>query len=86
MRIIMLTICIVLANKAYAVEECDLVGSLEADPFSISEPVNFQDIKNTKLVKACTEALEEQNNNVARHYLLRARGHLRDGSNEQAIT
>ena len=86
MRVIILAICTILANKAYAVEECDLLGSLEADPFSISEPVNFQDIKNTKLVKACTEALEEQNNNVARHYLLRARGHLRDGSNEQAIT
>ena len=86
MHIIILAICIVLANKAYDVEECDFLGSLEADPFSISEPLNFQDIKNTKLVKACTEALEEQNNNVARHYLLRARGHLRDGSNEQAIT
>ena len=67
MRIIILAICSVLANKAYAVEECDLLGSLEADPFSTSEPVKFQDIQSTKLVKACTEAIEEQNDNVARY-------------------
>ena len=86
MRIIILAICTVLANKAYAVEECDLLGSLEADPFSTSEPVKFQDIQSTKLVETCTEAIEEQNDNVARYYLLRARGHLRGGSYEQAIS
>jgi TPR repeat protein len=86
MRVIILAICTVLANKAYAVEECDLLGSLEADPFSTSEPVKFQDIQSTKLVNACTEAIQEQNDNVARYYLLRARGHLRGGSYEQAIS
>ena len=86
MRIIILAICTLLANKAYAVEECALLGALEADPFSISEPVKFQDIQSTKLVKACTEDIEEQNDNVARYYLLRARGHLRGGSYEQAIS
>ena len=86
MRIIILAICTILANKAYAVEECDLLGSLEADPFSTSEPVKFQDIQSTKLVNACTEAIQEQNDNVARYYLLRARGHLRGGSYEQAIS
>ena len=86
MRIIILAICTILANKAYAVKECDLLGSLEADPFSTSEPVKFQDIQSTKLVNACTEAIQEQNDNVARYYLLRARGHLRGGSNEQAIS
>ena len=86
MRIIILAICTVLANKAYAVEECDLLGSLEADPFSTSEPVKFQDIQSTKLVNACTEAIQEQNDDVARYYLLRARGHLRGGSYEQAIS
>ena len=86
MRIIILAICSVLANKAYAVEECDLLGSLEADPFSTSEPVKFQDIQSTKLVNACTEAIQEQNDNVARYYLLRARGHLRGGSYEQAVS
>ena len=86
MRVIILAICTILANKAYAVEECDLLGSLEADPFSISEPVKFQDIQSTKLVETCTEAIEEQNDNVARYYLLRARGHLRGGSYEQAIS
>ena len=85
MRVIILAICTILANKAYAVEECDLLGSLEADPFSTSEPVKFQDIQSTKLVNACTEAIQEQNDNVARYYLLRARGHLRGGSYEQAI-
>ena len=86
MRIIILAICTLLANKAYAVEECDLLGSLEADPFSTSEPVKFQDIQSTKLVNACTEVIQEQNDNVARYYLLRARGHLRGGSYEQAIS
>ena len=86
MRVIILAICTILANKAYAVEECDLLGSLEADPFSTSEPVKFQDIQSTKLVNACTEAIQEQNDNVARYYLLRARGHLRGGSYEQAIS
>ena len=86
MRVIILAICTILANKAYAVEECDLLGSLEADPFSTSEPVKFQDIQSTKLVETCTEAIEEQNDNVARYYLLRARGHLRGGSYEQAIS
>ena len=86
MRVIILAICTVLANKAYAVEECDLLGSLEADPFSTSEPVKFQDIQSTKLVNACTEAIQEQNDHVARYYLLRARGHLRGGSYEQAIS
>ena len=86
MRVIILAICTILANKAYAVEECDLLGSLEADPFSTSEPVKFQDIQSTKLVETCTKAIEEQNDNVARYYLLRARGHLRGGSYEQAIS
>ena len=86
MRVIILAICTILANKACAVEECDLLGSLEADPFSTSEPVKFQDIQSTKLVNACTEAIQEQNDNVARYYLLRARGHLRGGSYEQAIS
>ena len=85
-RTIIIAICTLLANKAYAAGDCDLLGSLEADPLSISEPVDFQDIQNIELVNACTEAIEEQNDNVARYYLLRARGHLRGGSYEQAIS
>jgi len=86
MRTIIIAICILLANKAYAAGDCDLLASLEADPLSISEPVDFQDIQSTKLVNACTKAIEEQNDNVARYYLLRARGHLHGGSYEQAIS
>jgi len=85
-RTIIIAICTLLANKAYAAGDCDLLGSLEADPLSISEPVDFQDIQSTKLVNACTKAIEDQNDNVARYYLLRARGHLRGGSYEQAIS
>ena len=48
--------------------------------------MDFQDIQSTKLVNACTKAIEDQNDNVARYYLLRARGHLRGGSYEQAIS
>ena len=36
MRTIIIAICILLANKAYAAGDCDLLGSLEADPLSIS--------------------------------------------------
>ena len=86
MRTIIIAICTLLANKAYAAGDCDLLGSLEADPLSISEPVDFQDIQSTKLVNACTKAIEEQNDNIARYYLLRARGYLRGGSYEQAIS
>ena len=86
MRIVLLVLFTVFSNKAQAAGGCDLLGSLEADPLSISEPVDFQDIQSIELVNACTEAIEEQNDNVARYYLLRARGHLRGGSYEQAIS
>jgi hypothetical protein len=50
MRIILLAIChCITRNKAYAAGDCDLLGSLEADPLSISEPVDFQDIQSTSL-------------------------------------
>ena len=86
MRIILLVLFTLFSNKVHAAGDCDHLGSLEADPLSISEPVDFQDIQNIELVNACTEAIEEQNDNVARYYLLRARGHLRGGSYEQAIS
>ena len=79
MRVIVLVLFTVFSHKAHAAGDCDLLGSLEADPLSISEPVDFQDIQSIELVNACTEAIEEQNDNVARYYLLRARGHLRGG-------
>jgi TPR repeat protein len=84
MRIIILLICTALSSKAYAVEECDLHGSLEADPLSISEPVKFQDIQGAKLIEVCTIAINKQNGNLPRHHLLRARGYLSSGSYEEA--
>ncbi len=84
MRIIILFICTALSSKAYAVEECDLHGSLEADPLSISEPVKFQDIQGAKLIEVCTIAINKQNENLPRYYLLRARGYLSSGSYEEA--
>ena len=84
MHIIILLICTALSSKAYAVEECDLHGSLEADPLSISEPVKFQDIQGAKLIEVCTIAINKQNENLPRYYLLRARGYLSSGSYEEA--
>ena len=84
MRIIILLICTALSSKAYAVEECDLHGSLEADPLSISEPVKFQDIQGAKLIEVCTIAINKQNENLPRYHLLRARGYLSSGSYEEA--
>ena len=86
MRFIVLLIFTAFSSKAYAIEECDILGSLEADPLAISEPVKFHNIQGAKLIEVCTMAISKQNEGLPRYYLLRARGHLRAASYEQAIS
>ena len=76
---------VVLGTQAQAVEDCDLLGSLEADPLSVSPSVSFENIRSIELIEACTAAIEQQSFDQARFYLLRARGHLRAGSLELAV-
>jgi len=74
-----------ISTEARAINVCDLLGSLEADPLSVSAPVAFQDISSSELIEACSKAIEKKDVDLARFHLLRARGHLRSGSYEQAI-
>ena len=84
MRFIVLMIFTAFSSKAYAIEECDTLGSLEADPLAISEPVKFHDIQGAKLIEFCTMAISKQNEGLPRYHLLRARGYLSSGSFEEA--
>lgn len=74
-----------ISSEAYAIDVCDVLGSLEADPLSIAAPVAFQDISGTELVEACSVAIEKKDADLARFHLLRARGYLRSGFYQQAI-
>ena len=48
-----------LASISYAGSECDQLAALEADPLSVSAPVNFADLKAEKVIAACSEASEQ---------------------------
>ena len=84
MRFIVLLIFTAFSSKAYAIEECDILGSLEADPLAISEPVKFHNIQGAKLIEVCTMAISKQKEGLPRYHLLRARGYLSSGSYEEA--
>ena len=76
---------IVFGTQAKAVQDCDLLGSLEADPLSVSSAVAFEDIQSTELISACTVAIQQQSSDAARFHLLRARGYLRSGALAKAV-
>lgn len=76
---------IVFGTQAKAVQDCDLLGSLEADPLSVSSAVAFEDIPSAVLIRACTAAIQQQSSNIARFHLLRARGYLRSGAFEKDV-
>ena len=86
MHIIIVMIFIAFASKVTALEKCDILGSLEADPLKKTVPVKFEDLQYLELIEACTEAIAIQDHNIARYYLLRARGYLRSGSYEKATS
>src|SRR6056300_897182 len=79
-------IALPLAARAEAVDECDRLAALEADPSAVSEPVAFIDIQPELVVKACTDALNADNNTEPRFLLQRARGYLRGGQTELALS
>ena len=85
-RIIIAITFIAFTSKVTALEKCDILGSLEADPLKKTVPVKFEDLQYLELIEACTDAIAIQDHNIARYYLLRARGYLRSGSYEKAIS
>jgi len=85
-RIIIAITFIAFTSKVTALEKCDILGSLEADPLKKTVPVKFEDLQYLELIEACTEAIAIQDHYIARYYLLRARGYLRSGSYEKAIS
>ena len=85
-RIIIVITFIAFTSKVTALEKCDILGSLEADPLKKTVPVKFEDLQYLELIETCTEAIAIQDQNIARYYLLRARGYLRSGSYEKAIS
>ena len=79
-------IFIAFASKHTALEKCDILGSLEADPLKKTVPIKFENLQYLELIEACTESIEIKDHNIGRYYLLRARGYLRSGSYEKAIS
>ena len=75
-----------LAAHGEPIDECDRLAALEADPSAVSEPVAFIDIQPEKVVNACTDALNAGNNAEPRFLLQRARGYLRGGQAELALS
>ena len=86
MHIIIVVIFIAFACRVTALEKCDILGSLEADPLKKTMPIKFEDLQFLELIEACTKSIEIQDYNIGRYYLLRARGYLRSGSYEKAIS
>jgi hypothetical protein len=76
-RIIIVIIFIAFGSKITALEKCDILGSLEADPLKKTVPIKFEDLQYLELIEACTESIAIQDHNIARYYLLRARGYLK---------
>ena len=79
-------IALPLVGHAEPIDECDRLAALEADPSAVSEPVAFIDIKPEQVVKACTDALNAGKKAEPRFLLQRARGYLRGGQAELALT
>ena len=73
------------ASSAFSDELCDILGSLEADPYAVTDPVSFQEIKGEELVAACSAAITKQDENLPRYLLQRGRGYLRIGQGASAL-
>ena len=54
----------ILGFNSFFHELCDILGSLEADPYAVSEAVSFQEIKGDELVEACSAAIAKQDENL----------------------
>jgi len=73
------------SSAAFSNELCDVLGSLEADPYAVSNAVSFQEIKGDELVKACSAVIAKQDENLPRYLLQRGRGYLRIGQGASAL-
>ena len=62
---------------ADAIKNCDRSAALLADPQRKSEPVPFEKIDATTVIRVCTEAIKMDPDNSGRFFLQRARGQLR---------
>ena len=75
-------------NKAYSINLCDKLAALEADPKKTSIPVLFEDLDAKDIITNCTNAIKKAkiSDNISRFYLQRARGFLKIGSINDAIS
>ena len=73
------------AEPLLGAEKCDVLGSLQADPLAVAEPVDFSKIEPIALIAACDSVLNRGSKKQARHILYRARGYLRLGESSKAI-
>jgi len=71
---------------ANAIKSCDSFAALLADPHRKSEPVPFEKIDATTVIRVCTEAIKMDPDNSGRFFLQRARGQLRMGNIERALS
>ena len=76
-RTILMAMLMTLALQVMAEEQCDVLGSLRADPKAVAKAVDFANIQPLALISACDEALSTDNKNNARYILQIARGYLR---------
>ena len=80
-----LAIVALTAKPVLAKEKCDVLGSLEADPMAVAEPVDFANIEASALIAACDSVLDIGSKYEDRYILQRARGYLRLGESTKAI-
>ena len=68
--------------------DCDVLGSLGADPLRKAKPVKFESIDANAVIKACTEAIPAATNaqELGRYHLQLGRGQLRGGNPSAAIS
>ena len=85
MRNILIAMMITFATEAAAEEQCDVLGSLQADSMAVADTVDFANIEPLALIEACDRALIRDGENKARYILHRARGYLRLGESSKAI-
>jgi len=86
---VFLTCLLTLASvfvHADAIKSCDNSAALLADPQRKSEPVHFEKIDATTVIRECTEAIKMDPDNSGRFFLQRARGHLRMGNIERSLS
>ena len=85
MRNILMAMMITFATEAATEEQCDVLGSLQADSMAVADPIDFANIEPLALIDACDRALTRDGENKARYILHRARGYLRLGESSKAI-